>query len=48
MDKPTYNELESFNQRLGKKLAEALTAMAEWQHRAMIAEQKLQAIKAAK
>jgi len=41
MDQPTYEELEVFNQRLGSQLAKALTAMTEWQHRALTAERNL-------
>jgi len=47
MDKPTYEQLEEFNQRLGKQLAKALTAMTEWQHRALTAERNLEAMKEA-
>jgi len=47
MDQPTYEELEVFNQRLGSQLAKSLTAMTEWQHRALTAERNLEAMKEA-
>jgi len=39
--KPTYQELETQNARLADQLSKALTAMTEWQKRAINAEQKI-------
>ncbi len=39
--KPTYQELETQNARLADQLSKALTAMTEWQQRAINAERKI-------